>query len=62
MAGTEKGEAELKKFSSSRSKELARFLKELARSRINRRSASAESRTSRKPLEMKENAFEDEEG
>lgn len=59
IAGTENaGAAELKKFSSSRSNEVARFLNELARSFINRRSASAESRTSLQPLERKEKAFE----
>lgn len=54
--GTLKGdlEAELRKFSSSRS---ARFLKELARFLSSWRSASAEERTSRQPLDMKEKAF-----
>lgn len=47
-------EAELRKFSSSRS---ARFLKELARFLSSWRSASAEERTSRQPLDMKEKAF-----
>lgn len=55
--GTEKDDAELRKFSSSRSKEVASCLKELALARINRRSASAESRTSLHPLDMKEMAF-----
>lgn len=53
----EKVEAEFMKFSSSRSNDVAMFLKELARSRINWRSASAEFRTSLHPLEMKENAL-----
>jgi hypothetical protein len=56
--GTEKDaiEAELKKFSISRSNELAKFLNELARALISWRSASAESRTSFHPREIKEKA------
>lgn len=54
----EREEAELRrKFSNSRSKEVARFLKEVARARISWRSAPAESRTSRHPRERKEIAF-----
>jgi hypothetical protein len=49
-------EAELKKFSISRSNELAKFLNELARALISWRSASAESRTSFHPREIKEKA------
>ena len=54
--GTEKDaiEAELKKFSISRSNELAKFLNELARALMSWRSASAESRTSFHPRESKE--------
>lgn len=51
--GRRKEEAELRKFSSSRSKEVARFLKLVARACISRRSAPAESRR----REMKEKAF-----
>ncbi|KAL1291711.1 hypothetical protein AAHE18_20G220000 [Arachis hypogaea] len=63
MAGTAKGGgAELKKFSSSLSNDVARFLNEFARSLISLRSASAESRTSLQPLERNENAFDEVEG
>lgn len=47
----------MRKFSSSRSNEEARVLKEFALSFINWRSASAESLTSLQPFEMKERAF-----
>lgn len=59
MAGTAKvdREAEVRKFSNSRSKEEARVLKDLALSFINWRSASAESLTSLQPFVMKESAF-----
>lgn len=59
IEGTEKVdlEAEVRKFSSSRSNEEARVLKEFALSFINWRSASAESLTSLQPFEMKERAF-----
>lgn len=46
------------KFSSSLSKEEARFLKELALSLINRKSASAESLTPLQPFDIKENALD----
>ena len=48
-------EAELRKFSSSRSNDDAKFLKEFARSFISRRSASAESFTSLQPRDKNEN-------
>lgn len=59
IEGTEKVdlEAEVRKFSSSRSNDEARVLKEFALSFINWRSASAESLTSLQPFEMKERAF-----
>lgn len=57
MAGTENAEAELMKFSISRSNDVARFLNESALFFINLRSASAESRTSLHPRERNENAF-----
>ncbi|KAK7848766.1 hypothetical protein CFP56_004439 [Quercus suber] len=59
IAGTENEVvAELKKFSSSRSNDIAKFLNVLAWWRMSWISASAESRTSRQPLDMKENALE----
>ena len=58
IAGTKNEvEAELKKFSSSRSNNVAKFLNKLARWRMSWISASAESRTSRQPLDMKEDAL-----
>lgn len=50
-------EADVRKFSNSRSKEEARVLNDLALSFINRRSASAESFTSLHPFVMKDSAF-----
>ncbi|KAK7855133.1 hypothetical protein CFP56_029372 [Quercus suber] len=59
IAGTEnKVVAELKKFSSSRSNDVAKFLNVLARWRMSWISASTESRTFHQPLDMKENALE----
>ncbi|KAK7845066.1 hypothetical protein CFP56_010021, partial [Quercus suber] len=59
IAGTENEVvAELKKFLSSRSNDIAKFLNVLAQWRMSWISASAESRTSRQPLDMKENALE----
>ncbi|RXH98690.1 hypothetical protein DVH24_011015 [Malus domestica] len=59
IPGNNDKELNLKRFSSSRSNDVARFLNSFGRCFIDRRSASAEYFTSLHPFDMKEKALEE---